>query len=81
MNVVFIGSGGHFNVLYDIVKSKKLKILGICDVKEPKTILNYNYNFITEKELNLLNPKSFFLINAIGFDPNNDSRKKKIFKI
>jgi len=78
MNVVFIGSGGHFNVLHDIVKSKKLKILAICDVKKSK--ININYNFISEKELTLLNPKSVFLVNAIGFDPNNDIRKKKYAK-
>ncbi len=80
MKIIFIGSGGHFNVLHEIVKNKKLKIFGICDIKKNIINSNHKYKIISEKEINSYSRQNIRLINAIGFDPNNENRKKKYLK-
>ena len=80
MKIIFIGSGGHFNVLHDLVKLKKLKIIGICDILKIENHPIYKYQFVSEKELLSYNPKNICLVNAIGFDPNNDNRKRTFLK-
>ena len=77
MNVVFLGTGGHFNVLLDIVKLKNLNVIAICDIKKN---INNKFKYITENELSNFDTKHTSLINAIGFDPSKDTRRNKFLK-
>lgn len=72
---IIVGSGGHCNVLIDILTLKKIEVIGIIDKKRDE---NYLFNRIPViNETDLLNDKStrsIPLVNAVGQMPGNSSR-------
>ncbi len=77
MNVIFLGLGGHFNVLIDILcKKKQLNLYGVHSLTNGDVPNKFKLKTLIEKQIIDLNPEKYILVNAIGFNPKNQIRKK-----
>tara|TARA_B100001063_G_scaffold246984_2_gene289074 strand:- start:4584 stop:5207 length:624 start_codon:yes stop_codon:yes gene_type:complete len=77
MNIIFLGLGGHFNVLFDILsKKKKFNLYGVHSLLNENILNKYKFRSLSKKQITDLNPKKYILVNAIGFNLNNKNRKK-----
>lgn len=74
MKIISIGMGGHFNVLLDILNMNKLKITAVCSSNDKN--IKSKFQIIDEKKISQLDPNKYKLVNSIGFNPENDIRKK-----
>ncbi len=72
---IILGSGGHCNVLIDILLLRKIEVIGIIDKKRDEKCLFDHIPVIREEDLlNDMSTRSMPLVNAVGQMPGNSSR-------